>query len=56
MGGPTEGYLVQAGDLGHVGDSVGAVLVIVGNHLGLREGKQSASELLLTPRLLQPPW
>lgn len=28
-------YLVQSSDLGHVGDSVGSVLVIVGDDLGL---------------------
>lgn len=54
-------YLVQAGNLGHVGDSVGAVLVIVGNYLGLWEGKRLAVRappdpvLPATPMVRPPP-
>lgn len=47
-------YLVQPGDLGHIGDGVGAVLVIVGNHLGLLGREQVGSHLAATSRPFPP--
>lgn len=47
-------YLVQPSDLGHIGDSVGAVLVIVGNHLGLLGKEQVGSQCLVAPMVKLP--
>lgn len=38
-------HLVQSGHLGHVGDGIGPILVVVGNHLGLGEGREGRGGL-----------
>lgn len=48
-GGPVGRYLVQSGNLGHVGDSVGAVLVIVGDDLGLLGREKTGSHSRCIP-------